>query len=68
MVKTHQTNSGDFKVELPAHFAVWLTSPEADFLKGRLVWSNWDVEEMMARKDEILQNDLLRLELTGISQ
>ncbi|KAJ0380861.1 hypothetical protein COL26b_000701 [Colletotrichum chrysophilum] len=34
------------KVQLPAHFAVWLTSPEAAFLNGRSVWANWDVEEL----------------------
>ncbi|EXJ76367.1 uncharacterized protein A1O5_00875 [Cladophialophora psammophila CBS 110553] len=53
-------------VDLPAHFAVWLVSPEAEFLKSRLVWANWDVEEMKTRKQEILEKDLLRLELTGI--
>ncbi|OQV07501.1 hypothetical protein CLAIMM_11926 [Cladophialophora immunda] len=53
-------------VNLPAHFCVWLASPEAEFLKSRLVWANWDVEEMVSRKDEILEKDLLRLELTGI--
>jgi NAD(P)-dependent dehydrogenase (short-subunit alcohol dehydrogenase family) len=32
------------KVELPADFVVWAASPEAKFLKGKLAWSNWDVE------------------------
>ncbi|KAH0845686.1 hypothetical protein FOPE_12246 [Fonsecaea pedrosoi] len=41
-------------LELPAHFTVWLASPEADFLKsGRVVGANWDVEELVARKAEI---------------
>lgn len=40
-------------VQLPAHFTVWLTSPEAAFLKGRLVWANWDVNELKARAEEI---------------
>ncbi|KAH7043759.1 hypothetical protein B0J12DRAFT_555106, partial [Macrophomina phaseolina] len=31
---------------LPEGFAVWLASPAAKFLKGRFVWSSWDVEEM----------------------
>jgi NAD(P)-dependent dehydrogenase (short-subunit alcohol dehydrogenase family) len=35
---------------LPGSFAVWLASPAAAFLKGRFVWSNWDVEEMTAMK------------------
>jgi hypothetical protein len=38
---------------LPGHFAVWLTSPEADFLKGRFLWSHWDVEELIAKKQQI---------------
>lgn len=41
------------KVALPAHFTVWLASPEADFLRGRYIWVNWDVEELIARKQEI---------------
>ncbi|KAL1651879.1 hypothetical protein SLS58_000002 [Diplodia intermedia] len=36
--------------ELPGSFAVWLASPAAAFLKGRLVWAHWDVDEMMAMK------------------
>ena len=39
--------------ELPANFMVWLASPEADFLKSRFLWANWDVEELIARKAEI---------------
>ncbi|KAH7116689.1 hypothetical protein B0J11DRAFT_537312 [Dendryphion nanum] len=35
---------------LPGGFAVWLASPAAAFLKGRFVFSNWDVEELMALK------------------
>ncbi|KAH7083396.1 hypothetical protein BKA63DRAFT_502929 [Paraphoma chrysanthemicola] len=35
-------------VDLPGSFAVWLASPAAAFLKRRLVWSNWDVEELVA--------------------
>ncbi|KAF4313855.1 Short-chain dehydrogenase/reductase SDR [Botryosphaeria dothidea] len=35
---------------LPEGFAVWLASPAAAFLKGRFVWSRWDVEELIALK------------------
>lgn len=45
--------------ELPANFMVWLASPEADFLKRRFLWANWDVEELIARKAEIEANPLL---------
>lgn len=37
---------------LPRGFAVWLASPEAAFLKGRFVMSNWDVDELVALKDK----------------
>ncbi|ROV92775.1 hypothetical protein VMCG_09089 [Cytospora schulzeri] len=40
-------------VKLPAHFLVWMSSPEASFLKGRSVWANWDVEEMKAQAKTI---------------
>ncbi len=52
-------------VQLPGQFAVWLASPEAEFLKGRFVWANWDVEELMERKEEILEDNLLKLGLVG---
>lgn len=38
---------------LPAAFAVWLCSAEADFLKGRFLWAQWDVEELKAKKAKI---------------
>ena len=40
-------------VSLPADFLVWVASREADFLRGKLVFSAWDVEELKARKKEI---------------
>lgn len=42
-----------YAVELSASFIVWAASPEAEFLKGKLVWSNWDVDELKAKKAEI---------------
>ena len=51
---------------LPANFMVWLASPEADFLKSRYLWANWDVEEMIARKAEIEASPtLLRIIVGG---
>ncbi|KAH6959789.1 hypothetical protein BKA56DRAFT_533135 [Ilyonectria sp. MPI-CAGE-AT-0026] len=35
-------------VDLPSHFAVWAATKEARFLHGRVVWSKWDVDEMIA--------------------
>jgi NAD(P)-dependent dehydrogenase (short-subunit alcohol dehydrogenase family) len=39
-------------LSLPRGFAVWLASPEAEFLKGKFVMSNWDVEELITMKDK----------------
>ncbi|KAI1779463.1 putative NADP(+)-dependent dehydrogenase [Hypoxylon cercidicola] len=41
-------------ISLPADFLVWITSPEANFLKGKLVFAAWDVEELKNRKKEIV--------------
>lgn len=40
-------------VQLPAHFLVWMSSPEATFLKGRSAWSNWDVTELQEKAASI---------------
>ncbi|KAL2853961.1 hypothetical protein BJX68DRAFT_254003 [Aspergillus pseudodeflectus] len=58
--------SGPDTVQLPAHFLVWLASDEATFLKGKFVWANWDVQELMARADKIQQSMLLRVSLNGV--
>ncbi|KAL2822270.1 hypothetical protein BDW59DRAFT_173921 [Aspergillus cavernicola] len=51
------------EVKLAGDFVVWLASAEAEFLAGRFVWVNWDVEELVARKGDILEKDLLRSDL-----
>ena len=51
---------------LSANFIVWSASPEADFLKGRFAWVNWDVEELKAKKNEILEKDLLHYSIAGL--
>ncbi|EOD43383.1 putative short-chain dehydrogenase reductase sdr protein [Neofusicoccum parvum UCRNP2] len=51
--------------ELPGHFLVWLTSPEGEFLKGKFVWVNWDVDELKAKKEEILAGHKLVTGLVG---
>ncbi|KAL9625193.1 MAG: hypothetical protein Q9160_000595 [Pyrenula sp. 1 TL-2023] len=50
---------------LPGHFMVWLASEEAAFLKGRFVFSNWDVEELKARAPEIEEKNLMTATCTG---
>jgi hypothetical protein len=51
---------------LPAHFYVWIASPEAEFLKGKFVWANWDVAELKALASEIEKSMLLRVCLNGV--
>lgn len=45
--------------ELAAGFTVWLCSGKADWAKGRYLSANWDVSELTALQERILQNDLL---------
>jgi hypothetical protein len=51
--------------ELPGQFYVWLASPEAEFLKGKFVWANWDAQELMERAEEIKSTKLLSVILAG---
>ena len=44
---------------LPAAFMVWLSKPDAQFLNGRTVWANWDVDELKGQQDEIQAKNLL---------
>jgi hypothetical protein len=41
---------------------VWLCSPEADFLKGKFVHAQWDIDELKSKKD-ILDNDPTQLQI-----
>ena len=53
-------------ISLPSDTCVWLASPEADFLKGRFIHANFDVEELIERKAEFENNpELLTLVLSG---
>ncbi|KIW83356.1 hypothetical protein Z517_02601 [Fonsecaea pedrosoi CBS 271.37] len=51
--------------DLPASFAVWACSPEAKFLKNKLIWANWDVDEMKAKADEIANSPAFTIGLAG---
>ena len=42
--------------DLPAYFALWLAGPESAFLHGRFVWANWDVDELLALKERVVQD------------
>ena len=43
-------------LDLPAYFALWLAGPQSDFLNGRHVWANWDVDELIALKDRLAKD------------
>jgi len=53
------------EVELAAGAAVYLASPQAQFLSGRCMSANWDVDELEARKDEVIEKNLLKMDLRG---
>ncbi|KAI5455816.1 hypothetical protein BGZ63DRAFT_397975 [Mariannaea sp. PMI_226] len=53
------------EASLTGDFTAWLASEEASFLAGRLVWVNWDIDELLARKVEILEQNLFKTALSG---
>jgi len=63
----HQVSQGKPRdtPELAGDFAVWAVSDEAAFLKGKLVWSNWDVLELKEKTKAIEGTSLLTLTLDG---
>ena len=52
-------------MSLPGSFNVWLASPEAQFLKGKFLYANWDVDELKARAEEIKTSGQLSIGLGG---
>jgi hypothetical protein len=43
---------------------VWLTKDlEKQWLSGRFISSNWDVQEFLTMKDDIVKGDKLKLRL-----
>ncbi|VDB92213.1 unnamed protein product [Peniophora sp. CBMAI 1063] len=55
----------DDTVENAAAFYLWLTGRNAEFLSGRYVDATWDVEEVLAKKEEIVRDHLLVTKLAG---
>ncbi|KAL5371496.1 hypothetical protein DPSP01_014228 [Paraphaeosphaeria sporulosa] len=47
--------------ELIGGTAVWLFHEKTKFLSGRWIATNWDVEDLFARREEIVKDDLLKL-------
>ncbi|KAJ4292634.1 hypothetical protein N0V90_009297 [Kalmusia sp. IMI 367209] len=46
-------------------FNVWLASPEARFLKGKFLFTNWDVDELKEQAKEIEETHKFNIELVG---
>lgn len=44
---------------------VYLSHSHADFLSGRFYDARWDMDEVVAKKEEILSGDLLKLRIGG---
>ncbi|KAJ9145049.1 Short chain dehydrogenase [Pleurostoma richardsiae] len=55
------------KVELPAHYIVWVSSPEAEFLKGKFSSCNWDVDELKANATRVAEGALFTTAIDGAS-
>jgi NAD(P)-dependent dehydrogenase (short-subunit alcohol dehydrogenase family) len=49
--------------ELPADHMVWLAAKRREWLAGRFVLANWDVDELEAKSDEIVEKNLLKFAL-----
>lgn len=67
LFRTREIATDLFVVELTASFIVWSTSPEAEFLNRKFIWSNWDVEELIAKKEELVKSSDLTIGLLGWS-
>lgn len=54
--------------ELVGGVGVWLAGwegPDRSFLSGRFVAANWDVEDLVGRKEEIVEKELLKMDLNA---
>jgi NAD(P)-dependent dehydrogenase (short-subunit alcohol dehydrogenase family) len=51
------------EVALPADTLVWLCKERRTWLSGRYVSVDWDVEELEARREEVVRGDLLRIRM-----
>lgn len=51
--------------ELVGGVGVWLATERARFMDGRVMNSNWDVDDLYERRDEIVEGRLLRIDIQG---
>ena len=55
-------------MSLPSDLCVWLASPESEFLRGRFISANFDMDELVSRKAEFEADpSLLKLQIGGLS-
>lgn len=50
-------------LELAGNTIVYLTQKRQEWLAGRYISVNWDMEELFKKKDEIVEKDLLRVRM-----
>lgn len=55
----------DDDASLSGGLAVWLATHDAKFLNGRYVNANWDVDDLIAKTEEIVSQNELVLGLKG---
>lgn len=44
---------------------MWAASDEAKPFRGKYLWVNWDVPELLARKDELTKPNQLSITMNG---
>jgi len=49
--------------ELAGETMVWLSAEKREWLAGRYVSVNWDMNEFLSKKDEIIEKDLLKVRM-----
>lgn len=52
-------------IELSANFVVWAASEEGAFLRNKVIWANWDVGELKAKREELEGGNQLTVGLLG---
>eukprot|EP01113_Clastostelium_recurvatum_P050037 TRINITY_DN9384_c1_g1_i1.p1 TRINITY_DN9384_c1_g1~~TRINITY_DN9384_c1_g1_i1.p1 ORF type:complete len:295 (+),score=28.53 TRINITY_DN9384_c1_g1_i1:20-904(+) len=70
-IKTHMTinepekirNALPHKPDIAGDTIVWLAATRLSWLSGRYVSCPWDMEELMARKEEIIEGDKLKMKM-----
>lgn len=47
--------------QLAGDTAVWLAKNKPEWLAGRYIKATWDMEELVAKKEEIVQSNKLKI-------